>query len=116
MAFENGTSGNPHGRQKGSVNRATAAVKERVEAVLAELDTTILTDVGWLNATERIALWLKLQEFVRPKLQRMALPAEEDAKRPDRLTVHVVSGYHDANGNFVTPPPLRHNERDVDDE
>ena len=53
MAFTKGQSGNPHGRERGSQNKATAVVKERVEAVLAELDITILTDVGWLNATER---------------------------------------------------------------
>ena len=92
MAFTKGRSGNPHGREKGSQNKATAAVKERVEAVLAELDTTILTDVGWLNATERIALWLKLQEFVRPKLQRVAVASEsEPGAAPGVVQIEIVA-------------------------
>ena len=70
--------------------------------MLAELDTTILTDVGWLNAPERIALWLKLQEYVRPKLQRAAVASEpEPGAAPD--AVQIV-------GN-VRPPTTR--EQDV---
>ena len=104
MAFTKGQSGNPHGREKGSQNKATAAVKERVEAVLAELDTTILTDVGWLNATERIALWLKLQEYVRPKLQRVAVASEsEPGDGPGVVKIEVVG--------TVRPPTTR--EQDV---
>ena len=91
MAFTKGESGNPHGRKKGSSNKATAAMKERVEAVLAELDTTILTDVGWLNSSERVALWLKLQEFIRPKLSRTAPATEPGAELPGVITV-VMKG------------------------
>lgn len=104
MAFEKGKSGNPSGRQKGSVNHATAAVKERVEAVLAELDTTILTDVGWLNATERVALWLKLQEFMRPKLQRVAVATEPEPGAAPGVVRIVIGG-------TVRPPTTR--EQDV---
>ena len=104
MAFTKGQSGNPHGREKGSQNKATAAAKERVEAVLAELDVTILTDIGWLNATERIALWLKLQEFVRPKLQRVAVVSEpEPGAVPGVVQIEVVG--------TVRPPTTR--EQDV---
>ena len=44
MAFTKGKSGNPHGREKGSQNKATAAVKERIEQVLSDLDTTLTAD------------------------------------------------------------------------
>ena len=104
MAFTKGQSGNPHGREKGSQNKATAVVKERVEAVLAELDITILTDMGWLNATERIALWLKLQDYVRPKLQRIAVAAEsESGATPGVVQIEIVG--------TVRPPTTR--EKDV---
>ena len=104
MAFTKGTSGNPHGREQGSQNKATAAAKERVAAVLAELDTTILTYVGWLNAPERIALWLKLQEYVRPRLQRVAVASEpESGATPGVVTVEIVG--------TVRPPTTR--EQDV---
>ena len=59
--------------------------------MLAELDTTILTDVGWLNATERMALWLKLQEYARPKLQRVAVASESEPwAAPGVVQIEVV--------------------------
>jgi hypothetical protein len=116
MAFEKGKSGNPNGRKQGSQNKATAAVKERIEAVLTELDSTILTDVGWLNSTERVALWLKLQEYVRPKLQRVTLTPESETARPAQLTVRVVNGYYGKDGNFIECPPLRASEKEVEAE
>ena len=38
MAFTKGKSGNPHGREKGSLNKASAATRERIEQVLNDLD------------------------------------------------------------------------------
>ena len=116
MAFTKGASGNPHGREKGSQNKATAATKERIEQVLSDLDTTLTADLKALKPEQRVELWAKLQEFIRPKLSRTALAADEGTGKTMFAEVRVVSGYHDANGNFVKAPPLRHDERDVDDE
>ena len=77
MAFEKGTSGNPHGREKGSLNKATAATKERIEQVLCDLDTTLTADLKALKPEQRVELWAKLQEFIRPKLSRTALTADD---------------------------------------
>ena len=115
MAFTKGTSGNPHGREKGSQNKATAAVKERIEQVLSDLDTTLTADLKALKPDQRVELWAKLQEFIRPKLSRTALAADEGTGRGMIAEVRIVSGYHDANGNFVKAPPLRHDERDDDE-
>ena len=116
MAFTKGTSGNPHGREKGSLNKTTAATKERIEQVLSDRDTTLTADLKALKPEQRVELWAKLQEFIRPKLSRTALAADEGTGKVLLTEVRVVSGYHDANGNFVKAPPLRHDERDVDDE
>ena len=59
MAFNKGASGNPYGREKGSQNKATAAVKERIEQVLSDLDTTLTADLarhGQLNGQTVVAL------------------------------------------------------------
>ena len=116
MAFTKGKSGNPHGREKGSLKKATAAVKERIEQVLSDLDTTLTADLKALKPEQRVELWAKLQEFIRPKLSRTAPAAGGGTVKVLQTEVRVVSGYHDANGNFVKPPPLRHDERDIDDE
>jgi Family of unknown function (DUF5681) len=60
MAFTKGKSGNPHGREKGSQNKATAAVKERIEQVLNDLDTTLTADLKALKPEQRVELWAKL--------------------------------------------------------
>ena len=92
MAFRKGTSGNPHGREKGSINRATAAIKERIEQVLCDLDTTLTADLKALRPEQRVELWAKLQEFIRPKLNRTALAAEPDSgATPGVVRIEIVA-------------------------
>ncbi len=114
MAFTKGKSGNPHGREKGSSNKATAAMRERIEQVLNDLDTTLTADLKALRPEQRVELWAKLQEFIRPKLSRTAPATDNAAARPEQLTVHVVSGYHDKDGNYIKCPPLRTSEKEVE--
>ena len=116
MAFTKGASGNPHGREKGSQNKATAVVKERVEAVLSDLDTTLTADLKALKPEQRVELWAKLQEFIRPKLSRTALAADEGAGRGMIAEVRIVSGYHDKEGNYVKCSPLRTSEKETEAE
>ena len=84
--------------------------------MLNDLDTTLTADLKALKPEQRVELWAKLQEFIRPKLSRTALASDEGTGKALLTEVRVVSGYHDANGNFVKAQPLRHDERDVDDE
>ena len=113
MAFEKGKSGNPNGRKQGSQNKATAAVKERIEYVLGELDNTLLTDLAAMQPAERVELWAKLQEFIRPKLSRTTLAATGDGP-PAVVKMQLVTGYLDAAGQYVECPPLRNSEKDID--
>ena len=114
MAFTKGKSGNPHGREKGSSNKATAAMKERIEQVLNDLDITLTADLKALRPEQRVELWAKLQEFIRPKLSRTALAADDGTGKVLCTEVRVVSGYHDANGNFVKAPPLATSEKEIE--
>ena len=59
MAFTKGKNGNPHRREKGSQNKATAAVKEPIEQVLSDLDTMPTADLvrhGQSNGQTVVAL------------------------------------------------------------
>ena len=83
--------------------------------MLGDLDTTLTADLKASKPEQRVELWAKLQEFIRPKLSRMALATDEGTGKVLFTEVRIVSGYHDANGNFVKAPPLRCDERDVGD-
>jgi hypothetical protein len=81
--------GNP-GRPKGSKNKLTREIKERVEWVLELLDNQLEEDIHKLKAADRVRLWLDLQEFVRPKLQRMNLDLTPVDDSIQKITFEVV--------------------------
>jgi hypothetical protein len=68
--FQQGKSGNPTGRKRGSKNKFSTALTERIEDVLAKLDETLLQDLEALSPARRVDAFLQLQEYVRPKLSR----------------------------------------------
>jgi hypothetical protein len=89
MPYETGTSGNPTGRPKGSANKATAAARESIAAALAGANAEKLaTQLDSLTGKDYIDAYVKLAEFVTPKLQRTALATDEH-KRPVQVTMHI---------------------------
>ena len=84
--FKPGNSGRP----KGAANKITAEQKERVEWVLEMLDDTLEEDVQKLKAKERIELWSTLQEYIRPKLQRMNLDIVPPEDKLTKITFEVI--------------------------
>jgi len=78
MAFEKGTSGNRAGRTPGTPNKATTAARETIAAALAGADAKKLAaHLDSLSGREYIDAYVKLAEFVTPKLQRTA-PSTND--------------------------------------
>jgi hypothetical protein len=89
MPYETGTSGNPTGRPKGSANKATTTAREAIAAALAGADATKLAaHLDSLTGKDYIDAYVKLAEFVTPKLQRTALAADE-GKGPVKVTLHI---------------------------
>ena len=78
------------GRPKGAINKATREYKERVEWVLGLLDESLENDLKELRAADKVRLWLDLQEFVRPKLQRMNLDLGPTDDKISKITFEVV--------------------------
>lgn len=101
--FEEGQSGNPAGRPKGSVNKFTSEIKQRIEGVLDILDETLEEDLRKIEPGRRVELWAQLQEYIRPKLSRTTLAGDSD--NPLRGVVQV-----EVKGN-VRPPTT--SEKDV---
>ncbi|MEJ7662965.1 MAG: DUF5681 domain-containing protein [Hymenobacter sp.] len=76
MPYEEGTSGNPAGRPKGSANKATAAARETIAATAGANADKLAAQLDTLTGKDYIDAYVKLAEFVTLKLQRTALAAE----------------------------------------
>ena len=90
MPYESGTSGNLNGRPKGAANKATTAAREVIGAALSGTDAAELAaQLNTLTGKDFIDAYVKLAEFVSPKLQRTALAAEADTAGPIRVTLNL---------------------------
>ncbi len=70
MPFKKGESGNPNGRIKGTPNVITKDLRERVRELLESQFEQVAADLASLEPKDRVNTWLKMSEFVLPKLQR----------------------------------------------
>ena len=94
MAFTKGTSGNRAGRTPGTHNKATTAAREVIGAALSGTDAAKLAaQLDTLTGKDFIDAYVKLAEFVSPKLQRTALAAEADTAGPIRVTLNLGRPY-----------------------
>ena len=70
------------GRPKGVPNKATASLRANVQQLLEDNFEVIQQDLKKLDAKSRADLWVRLLEYVVPKLTRTEAVAVEKAK-PD---------------------------------
>ncbi len=70
MPFQEGQSGNPNGRKKGSQNANTERLRSFVAQLLEDNLEQIKDDILKLKPRERVAAWTALLEYSLPKLQR----------------------------------------------
>jgi hypothetical protein len=78
------------GRPKGVMNKVTADQKKRAEWVLELLDDTLEESISMLKPKEKVDLWLSLQEFIRPKLQRMNVDLTPPEDKLTKVTFEVI--------------------------
>ena len=80
------------GRPKGAANKITREKKERVEWDLELMDETLEDSIRKLKPKDQVDLWMNLQEFIRPKLQRMNLDIAPQEDKLTKITFEVVKG------------------------
>lgn len=78
------------GKPKGAKNKITREIQAKVEWVLGLLDETVEEDLKKMKPPERIKLWSELQEYIRPKLQRVNLDVGAEDKAVSKITFEVV--------------------------
>jgi len=71
--FEKGNKASK-GRPRGSLNKTTRTLRERIEKMLGDID--VEADIISLSPSERVKLFVALAEFVLPKMQRTAAAVE----------------------------------------
>ena len=76
----------------GSCNKITTDQKERIEWVLELLDETLEDSIRKLKPKDQVDLWMNLQEYIRPKLQRMNLDIAPPEDKVTKITFEVVKG------------------------
>jgi len=92
------------GRPKGSPNKITAEQKERIEWVLELLDETLEDSIRKLKPKDQVDLWMNLQEYIRPKLQRMNVDLGPAADKLTKITVEVIQSSMLNDGTVKTLP------------
>jgi hypothetical protein len=78
------------GRPKGIKNKITREIQAKVEWVLELLDETVEDDLKKMKPPDRIRLWADLQEYIRPKLQRVNLDVGSEDKVITKITFELV--------------------------
>jgi len=80
MTLRKGETNNPNGRPKGAVNRTTTEIRNLFNVLLSANLENIQNDIDLLEPKDRIAVLLKLSEFVIPKLLSTQLDIAETSK------------------------------------
>jgi len=82
--------GGGKGRPKGTPNKLTTEKKQRLEWIVEELEETLEKDIATMKPKDRVELWLSLQEYIRPKLQRMNVDISPAEDRITKIIFEVV--------------------------
>lgn len=95
------------GRQKGSQNKITLAVKECISKMLTDYTNSeaFMKDFAVLEPKERLMIAEKLMNYVVPKMQSVAV---EDVNKDKNSTVAMLIQLRD--GNSSTIPNLTDDE------
>ena len=88
------------GRQKGSPNKVTSAVKECISKMLTDYTNSemFLKDFAELEPKERLMIAEKLMNYVVPKMQSVAV---EDVNKDKNSTVAMLIQLRDGNTNSI---------------
>ncbi len=78
------------GRPKGATNKITREIKDRAEWMLDLCDERIVESIAKLRPKELVDLSVSLQEFIRPKLQRVNLDVGKEDKTITKITFEIV--------------------------
>jgi hypothetical protein len=86
------------GRPKGRKNKFSRLLKERVEEMLEKWDEFLENDLEKMRPGERMRLWFDMQEYIRPKQQRVSMDIEPGDKAITKIVFEVKEAKRDGEG------------------
>jgi len=78
MAFKKGKSGNPNGRPVGAIDKDKRKIREIIDTVLDDNADRFQEELDKLKGPKFLDFYIKLLEYVVPKLQRQAIEIEPE--------------------------------------
>lgn len=78
------------GKPKGALNKISAERKEKIELILNLADDMVEEALLKLKPKELLDVWMGLNEFLTPKLQRVTLDAAPEDNKITKITFEVV--------------------------
>ena len=78
MAFKKGKSGNPNGRPVGAIDKDKRKIREIIGNALDDNADRFQEEFERLKGEEFLNFYIKLLEFILPKLQRQAIEIEPE--------------------------------------
>ena len=85
MGFKKGQSGNPNGRPKGSPNKLSIPLRERITEFLLKNFDTIERDFPTLRPIERAKVYRELLHYGLPRLQTLSIDTDLEKLSNDQL-------------------------------
>lgn len=80
MGQRKGQTGNPNGRPKGTPNRHTADLREKINTIIDKQIDNIETDLDSLEPMQRLQIVEKLISYCVPKLSSVSVEAQVQAE------------------------------------
>ena len=78
------------GRPKGIPNKLTTEKRQRLDRIIEIIEEHLEEKIASLKPKEQVDLWLQLQEYVRPKLQRVNVDIGPAEDKLTKITFEVI--------------------------
>ena len=78
------------GRTKGSKNKLTAEIKQRISDALNNTIDNLENDLNTLSVKDRLEIFSRLLPYILPKLRETDINEISENQNPNEIKVHII--------------------------